>query len=72
MQIHYRVAHRILQLSEDNKGIYFKLGQYLGNLERVVPKEFTEVLQVLQDSAPSLPFEEIRIVLDEDFGKRVE
>jgi len=55
-KIHYRVARRILKLSEQNKGIYLKLGQYLGNLERVVPREFTEVLHVLQDSAPSLPF----------------
>jgi predicted unusual protein kinase regulating ubiquinone biosynthesis (AarF/ABC1/UbiB family) len=29
-------------------------------------------LKVLQDSAPSLPFEEIRIVVDEDLGKSVE
>jgi aarF domain-containing kinase len=66
------VAKRILKLSEQNKGIYLKLGQYLGNLERVVPREFTEILKVLQDSAPSLPFEEIRIVVDEDLGKSVE
>lgn len=35
-------------------------------MERVVPKEFTEVLCVLQDSAPVLPFEEIKIVVEED------
>ena len=41
----------------------------MGNLERVMPKEFTEVLKVLQDSGPYIPFEEIRIVVDSDIGK---
>jgi predicted unusual protein kinase regulating ubiquinone biosynthesis (AarF/ABC1/UbiB family) len=30
------------------------------------------VLCVLQDSAPSLPIDEIRIVLDEDMGRPIE
>jgi predicted unusual protein kinase regulating ubiquinone biosynthesis (AarF/ABC1/UbiB family) len=30
------------------------------------------VLCVLQDSAPSLPLDEIRIVLDEDMGRPIE
>lgn len=32
-----RVANSILELSKSNRGIYLKLGQYLGNLEKVVP-----------------------------------
>lgn len=71
-EIHYRVANRILELSKKNRGIYLKLGQYLGNLEKVVPKEFTEVLCVLQDSAPVLPFEEIKIVIEEDLQSPLE
>lgn len=37
-QIHNRVARRILFLSEINRGIYLKAGQYIGNLERIMPK----------------------------------
>jgi len=51
-----RVAHDILELSTSNRGIYLKLGQYLGNLEKVVPWEFVQVLKVLQDSAPPVNF----------------
>lgn len=65
-KIHYRVANRILALSVSSRGIYFKAGQYLGSLERIMPKEFTEVLHVLQDSAPPLSYDEIKIVLDTD------
>lgn len=61
-QVHFRVANRILKLSKDNRGIYLKLGQYLGNLERVVPWEFTQVLKVLQDSAPPVDYEEMKAI----------
>ncbi len=33
----------------------------------MLPKQYTEVLKVLQDSGPSLPFEKVKIILDE-FG----
>jgi len=68
-EIHSRSAKTILWLSEINRGIYLKAGQYIGNLERVMPKEYTEVLKVLQDSGPYIPFEEIRIVVDHDLAK---
>lgn len=61
-----RVAESILELSKSNRGIYLKLGQYLGNLEKVVPWEFTHVLKVLQDSAPPLPYEEMKVVIETD------
>ena len=37
-EIHTRVAKRLLKLSQTNRGIYLKFGQYLGNLERLIPK----------------------------------
>jgi aarF domain-containing kinase len=67
--VHERVANRILQLSKDNRGIYLKLGQYLGNLERVVPWEFTTILKVLQDSAPPLPYEQMKVIFETDLKK---
>jgi len=44
------------------------LGQYLGNLDKVVPWEFTKVLGVLQDSAPPIDYEDIKTVIEEDLG----
>lgn len=46
-QIHTRCAKRIYKVSVKNRGIYYKAGQYLGNLERIMPKEYTEILKVL-------------------------
>lgn len=36
--IHKRTAERVLWLSKKNRGIYLKFGQYMGNLERMIPK----------------------------------
>ena len=36
--IHSETAQLLLDLSHKNKGLYLKFGQYLGNLERVIPK----------------------------------
>ena len=63
---HTRTANKIYRLSVRNRGIYFKVGQYIGNLERIIPHEFTDTLKVLQDSAPPLAYPHIRIVLDTD------
>ena len=46
---HERTAERILYLSATCGGIYFKAGQYIGTLERVFPKEYTDRLKKLQD-----------------------
>ncbi|EGR31784.1 hypothetical protein IMG5_102230 [Ichthyophthirius multifiliis] len=34
-----------------------------------MPKEYTDVLKILQDSGPSIPFEDIKIVIEQDLGK---
>ena len=66
------MAKRILYLSTSSGGIYFKAGQYIGTLEKIAPKEYVEVLKVLQDKAPSLPYDTIKIVFENDFGCKIE
>ena len=70
-EIHTRCAKRILSLSTRNKGIYLKFGQYIGNLERIAPKEYTDVLKVLQDSGPQVDFSAVDTVFRADFGKPI-
>jgi predicted unusual protein kinase regulating ubiquinone biosynthesis (AarF/ABC1/UbiB family) len=41
-------------------------------LERIAPKEYVEVLKVLQDQGPQLPFEQIKIVYEDDFKCKLE
>ena len=63
---HQRSADKILYLSQRCGGIYFKAGQYIGTLDKIVPKEFTEKLRQLQDKAPQVPLDTIKITYEHD------
>ena len=63
---HERSAERILYLATKCGGIYFKAGQYLGTLERIVPKQYTQKLKQLQDSAPQVPLSHLKITYELD------
>ena len=49
---HERSANRILYMALTCGGIYFKGGQYIGTLEKLMPQEYPDALRVLQDRAP--------------------
>lgn len=67
-----RVANRLLRLFVKNRGIYIKAGQYIGSLDSIAPKEYVEVFKCLQDEGPSVPFEDIKIVVEHDFQWKLE
>ena len=69
---HQRSAERILWLSKTCRGIYFKGGQYIGNLDKIVPQEFAETLQVLQDSGPKEDIHAIKTVIEYDTKKKMD
>jgi aarF domain-containing kinase len=46
-EIHKKVALRIKYMSHNCGGIYFKAGQYIGTLEKMMPKEYTDQLKLL-------------------------
>ena len=69
---HDRVAKKFLNLCTKNRGIYHKLGQYVGALDTIAPKEYVNVLRVLQDEGPSVPFYDIKIVIENDFKTKLE
>jgi len=47
-EIHQRSADRIVQGCLQNGGIYIKLGQGLGAMNNILPKEYTKSLSTLQ------------------------
>ena len=66
---HTRAAKKILAACLDNGGLYIKFGQGLVT-HGVLPKEFSEVLVVLQDQALTRGGDrEIDVMFQEDFGK---
>ena len=54
-----------------NGGAFIKVGQHLGALEYLLPKEYVETMKVLHSDAPQSPKEDLFKVIKEDLGKDV-
>ena len=69
-KVHLACANRLLSLCKHNGGIYIKAGQHLASLNHALPREYTQTLSVLEDSAPHCKYDEILpVFLDEFNGK---
>ncbi|PUZ45166.1 hypothetical protein GQ55_8G200400 [Panicum hallii var. hallii] len=69
-EVHLRSAKKLLKLCELNGGFYVKAGQYVSSL-RQVPKEYSSTLSCLQDQATPSKFQDIKIVIEQNFGKKL-
>lgn len=54
-----------------NGGVFIKVGQHIGSLDYLLPKEYVNTLKVLHDRAPESSKEEILQVLKQDLGQKV-
>ncbi|XP_050428644.1 aarF domain-containing kinase 1 [Adelges cooleyi] len=68
---HKKGAELLLQLCYSNKGVYIKIGQHIGALENLFPKEYTDTLKVLHSQAPITPLPQIYKVIKEDLKQDV-
>jgi len=66
-----KAAELLLDLCRLNKGVYIKIGQHIGALENLFPKEYTDTLKVLHSQAPITPLKEIYKVIREDLKQDV-
>ncbi|KAI8519457.1 putative aarF domain-containing protein kinase 5, partial [Branchiostoma belcheri] len=65
---HQRAADRIVYGAVMNGGLYIKLGQGLVSFNHILPKEYTDTLQVLQDKALVRRYREVDALFLEDFS----
>ena len=70
-QVHRRSAERLRAMCCVNGGCFIKVGQHVGALEYLLPKEYVEVMRVLHSDAPQTPVEELYKVIKEDLGQEV-
>jgi len=66
---HERNAKRMRDLFFVNKGIYIKVGQYIGMMDHIVPDAYVRCLAGCFDQAPTSTFEDVERVLKEECGK---
>ncbi|XP_047345481.1 uncharacterized aarF domain-containing protein kinase 5 isoform X5 [Vespa velutina] len=68
-EIHQRSAHRIVQGCLQNGGIYIKLGQGLAAVNHILPKEYVNSLEILQDKCLTRDENELQEIFLQEFGK---
>ena len=72
-KIHSRSAERLLKTCLWNGGLYIKFGQGLVSMNHVLPKEYLDILKVLQDRCLSRRSDhEVDEIFEKDLGKRPE
>ncbi|XP_062603304.1 aarF domain-containing protein kinase 1-like [Saccostrea cucullata] len=71
-EIHLRSALRLRDMCCTNGGAFIKVGQHVGSLEYLLPKEYVETMKVLHDKAPQSDVEELKRVFEEDLKMKVE
>jgi hypothetical protein len=49
-----------------NGGAFIKVGQHVGSLEYLLPKEYVDTMKVLHNKAPQSDVEELKKVFEED------
>jgi predicted unusual protein kinase regulating ubiquinone biosynthesis (AarF/ABC1/UbiB family) len=67
--IHQRNADELFELAVRLKGLLIKFCQVIGTRSDVFPKPYVRTLSKAQDRVPPRPFEQIRAVIEDDFGK---
>ena len=65
-------ARRVRQVLIDLGPTYVKLGQVLSVRPDILPAALLEEFQSLQDRVPAMPFEEVRIAVEEELGRPLE
>ncbi|XP_067933898.1 uncharacterized aarF domain-containing protein kinase 5-like [Watersipora subatra] len=68
-KVHKRSAERILDCCLKNGGLYIKLGQSIVMMSHVIPKQYLDILVVLQDKVLPRGPGEVEDVFLQEFGK---
>ncbi|MFI5300421.1 MAG: ABC1 kinase family protein [Polyangiales bacterium] len=69
LALHRRNARKIERTLLDLQGLYIKVGQALSIMANVLPAEFRDELEGMQDQVPPRPFSEIEARVVKELGK---
>ena len=70
--VHARNAQMLCDLLSTNGGLYLKIGQAIAMQSAVLPPEFQKMFAKMFDDAPQNSWQDVRRVIEKDFGKSVE
>ncbi|KAJ1848982.1 hypothetical protein LPJ70_000733 [Coemansia sp. RSA 2708] len=70
--VHLRAAEKVKRALMKNGGVYIKLGQHVSAMQYVLPIEWCQTMQALQDQNTASSLEEIGRVIAADTGQTIE
>lgn len=65
-------ATRIRETALSMGGLLIKVGQFLSSRVDLLPREYIEELALLQDEVPSVPFDQIRAIVEAELGAPID
>lgn len=68
-EIHLRSALRLREMCSLNGGLFIKVGQHVGALEYLFPREYVQTFKVFHSDAPQTPLARMKRVIEEELGK---
>jgi ubiquinone biosynthesis protein len=71
-KLHLKNATRLQTLILELRGLLVKVGQLISGLSNILPPEYADVLESLQDHAPASDFADIRATLRAELGDEPE
>ncbi|MBD3636196.1 MAG: AarF/ABC1/UbiB kinase family protein [Crocinitomicaceae bacterium] len=69
---HQKNATRVKEGISELQGLFTKVGQLMSMMSNILPEAYADVLESLQDHAPAGPFEDTRVIIEEDLDESVE
>ncbi|KAL5272199.1 hypothetical protein ACHWQZ_G000429 [Mnemiopsis leidyi] len=67
-QIHESTAEAIRDMCSVNGGLFIKVGQHIGTLDYLLPKEYVKAFKVLHNKAPESSLDSVMKVLKSELG----
>ncbi|KAK3092968.1 hypothetical protein FSP39_009499 [Pinctada imbricata] len=71
-EVHLRCALNLRRMCCKNGGAFIKVGQHVGTLEYLLPKEYVDTMKVLHNQAPQSDVKDLYKVFQEDLGLKVD
>ena len=71
-ELHYKNAKVMYNMMRTNAGMYIKAGQSVAQMQSLIPDEYIEVFEPMQQAAPTTPYSEVKEVLERDLGRKIE
>ncbi|KAI9208141.1 ABC1 family-domain-containing protein [Polychytrium aggregatum] len=65
--LHQRVANRVLEVCQENGGLYIKFGQQIAGAGHILPPQYFHTFRQLYDNAPTIPYKVVKKIFAQEF-----